>query len=75
MDQKSANLKLIHIDQKKTFYSNQLLGQYKSANNQKKTQLNQFIQKSFQQALKHKIIRNYFQIDFKDKKRETRYVH
>ena len=59
---------------KKTFYLNQILGQYKDVNNQKKAQLKRLIQESFQQALKHKIIQNYCQIEFKNKKRKTQYV-
>lgn len=59
---------------KKTFYLNQILGQYKHVNNQKKAQLKRLIQESFQQALKHKIIQNYCQIEFKNKKRKTQYL-
>ena len=58
----------------KTFYSNQILDRYKKANNQKKAQLKRFILYSFQQALKHKIIQNYCQIEFKNKKRKTQFV-
>jgi uncharacterized protein YpiB (UPF0302 family) len=58
----------------KTFYSNQLLGQYEYVNNHKKTQLKRLIQESFQQALKNKIIQNYCQIEFKNKKIKPQYV-
>ena len=52
----------------KTFYSKQILDKYKKTNNQKKAQLKQLIQDSFQQALKHKIIQKYCRIEFKNKK-------
>ena len=58
----------------KTFYSKQILDKYKKTNNQKKAQLKQLIQDSFQQALKHKIIQKYCQIEFKNKKIKTQFV-
>jgi hypothetical protein len=59
---------------KKTFYSKQILDEYKHTNNQKKAQLKRLIQYSFQQALKHKIIQNDCQIEFKNKKRKTQSI-
>ena len=53
----------------KTFYSHQILKQYKNNNNKKKSHLKQYIQHIFQQALKHKIIQNNLQIEFKNKKK------
>ena len=40
----------------------------KNNNNKKKVHLKQYIQHLFQQALKHKIIQNNLQIQFKNKK-------
>ena len=57
----------------KTFYSHQILQQYKNNNNKKKAHLKQCIQHLFQQALKHKISQNHLQIEFKNKKRDTVY--
>jgi hypothetical protein len=52
----------------KTFYSQQILDQYKNNNNKKKAQIKRFIQHIFQQAFKDKIIQNNCQIEFKNKK-------
>ena len=41
----------------------------KNNNNKKKVHLKQYIQHLFQQALKHKIIQNNLQIQFKNKKK------
>ena len=57
----------------KIFYSEQILEQYKNNNNKKKAHLKQYIQHLFQQALKHKIIQNNLQIEFKNKKKDTVY--
>ncbi|CAN0311670.1 unnamed protein product [Ectocarpus sp. 4 AP-2014] len=51
----------------KTFYSHQILEQYKNNNNKKKAQIKQYIQHIFQQALKYKIIQNNLQIELKKK--------
>ena len=58
----------------KTFYSHQILEQYKNNNNKKKTHLKKYIQYLFQQALKYKIIKNNLQIEFKNKKKETKLI-
>ena len=58
----------------KTFYSHQILEQYKNNNNKKKAHLKQYIQHLFQQALKHKIIQNNLQIEFKNKKKKTQFI-
>ena len=64
-----------NISLQKTFYSHQILEQYKNNNNNnKKAQLKQYIKNLFQQALKHKIIQNNLQIEFKNKKRETQFI-
>ena len=57
----------------KIFYSHQILKQYKNNNNKKKAQFKQYIQHLFQQALKHKIIQNNLQIEFKNKKKDAVY--
>ena len=57
----------------KIFYSHQILEQYKNNNNKKKAHLKQYIQHLFQQALKHKIIQNNLQIEFKNKKKDAVY--
>jgi len=49
------------------------LKQYKNNNNKKKAQFKQYIQHLFQQALKHKIIQNNLQIEFKNKKKDAVY--
>lgn len=59
---------------KKPFYLNQILDEYKYANNQKKTQIKQLDQYSFQQALKYKIIQNDCYLEFKNKKRKTQSI-
>ena len=59
---------------KKTFYSSQILEQYKHTNNTKKRQVKEFIQYSFQQALKDRIIQNNCQIEFRKKKIKTHYI-
>ena len=58
----------------KIFYSHQILEQYKNNNNKKKAQFKQYIQHLFQQALKHKIIQNNLQIEFKNKKKKTQFI-
>ena len=58
----------------KIFYSHQILEQYKNNNNKKKAHLKQYIQHLFQQALKHKIIQNNLQIQFKNKKKKTQFI-
>ena len=40
----------------------------------KKAQFKQYIQHLFQQALKHKIIQNNLQIQFKNKKKKTQFI-
>ena len=50
----------------KTSYANKILDQYKNNNNQKKAQINQLIQNSFQQALANKIIQYHCQVEFKN---------
>ena len=58
----------------KIFYSHQILEKYKNNNNKKKAHLKQYIQHLFQQALKHKIIQNNLQIEFKNKKKKTQFI-
>lgn len=59
---------------KKTFYSEQIVDQYKQANNQKITQIKKCIQHTFYQALKHRIIQDNCQIKFKSKKIKTHFI-
>ena len=56
----------------KTFYANKILDQYKNNNNQKKAQIKQLIQDSFQQALANKIIQDHCQVEFKNNKNKER---
>ena len=59
---------------KKTFYSEQILNQYKQGNNQKKAKIKKNIQYTFQQALEHRMVQDNCQIDFKSKKRKTQSI-
>jgi len=59
---------------KKAFYLEQILDQYKQANNQKKAQIKQHIQHTFHKALEHQMIQDNCQIKFKNKKRKTQYI-
>ncbi len=52
----------------------QILDQYKQANNQKKALIKQHIQYTFHQALEHRMIQDNCQIKFKRKKRKTQYI-
>jgi len=52
---------------KKAFYLEQILDQYKQANNQKKALIKQHIQYTFHQALEHRMIQDNCQIKFKRK--------
>lgn len=56
---------------KKIFYSEQILDQYKKANNQKKAKIKENIQHTFHQALKHQMVQDNCEIEFKNKKRKT----
>ena len=57
---------------KKAFYLEQILDQYKQANNQKKAQIKKHIQYTFHQALEHRMIQDNCQIKFKSKKKKTK---
>lgn len=59
---------------KKAFYLEQILDQYKLANNQKKAQIKEHIQYTFHKALEHRMIQDNCQIKFKSKKRKTQYI-
>jgi hypothetical protein len=59
---------------RKTFYVSKILDQYKHTNNQKKAQLKQLIQYSFQQALAHKVIQDHCQVEFKNKGRKPKSI-
>ena len=58
---------------KKTFYSEQILHQYKQANNQKKAKIKKSIQHTFHQALEHRMVQDNCEIKFKSKKRKTHF--
>jgi hypothetical protein len=59
---------------KKTFYLEQILDQYKQANNQKKAKIKKNIQHIFHQALEHRMVQDNCQIKFKSKKRKTQSI-
>ena len=52
---------------KKTFYSEQILHQYKQANNQKKAKIKKNIQHTFHQALKYRMVQDNSEIKFNSK--------
>ena len=56
------------------FYSEQILDQYKQANNQKKAKIKENIQHTFHQALKHQMVQDNCEIEFKSKKRKTQSI-
>ena len=61
----------------KTFDSNKILDKSQRANNNKKTQIKQFIQASFQQALQHNLInfiQDYCHIQFQNRKKKAKSV-
>lgn len=59
---------------KKIFYLEEILNQYKQANNQKKAKIKKIIQNTFFQALEHQMVQDNCQIKFKNKKRETQFI-
>ena len=59
---------------KKTFYSEQILDQYKQANNQKKAKIKKSIYHTFHQALEHRMVQDNCEIKFKSKKRKTQSI-
>lgn len=59
---------------KKVFYLEEILNQYKQANNQKKVKIKKIIQNTFFQALEHQMVQDNCQIKFKNKKRETQLI-
>lgn len=58
----------------KTFYVYKILDQYKNSNNQKKSQVKYLIKQSLQEALAHKIIQEYCQVEFKDKTKKSKVI-
>ena len=50
------------------------MDQYKNNNNQKKAQIKQLIQDSFQQALANNIIQDHCQVEFKNKERKPQFI-
>lgn len=59
---------------KKAFCLEQILNQYKQANNQKRTQIKEHIQYTFHKILEHRMVQDNCQIKFKSKKRKTQYI-
>lgn len=59
---------------KKTFSVDQILEQYKQANNNKKANIKKYINHTFNQALKYQMIQENCQIKPKNKKRETKHT-